>query len=470
MDGCSARIWQLEVGRCRILLLDTDHEGNAEQHREITRQLYGGDERLRIQQELVLGIGGIRALQEMGIQPDVLHMNEGHCAFAPMELVRQRVASGQDMAKAEAEVRAMTVFTTHTPVPAGHDRFGWELVGPTFRSWRESVGWGDGVLMDRGRREPTNLDEALNMTILALNCSRAANGVSELHGRVSREMFPGRGIGHVTNGVHPFFWMAPEMQALLDRRLPGWRKQLHNRSFWEACQGLEDAELHAVRATLRSRLAEGAGVEPAGPVLGFARRFAPYKRATLLFSDPERLEALCDAGLRVVFSGKAHPRDVKGQALIAEVLRWTRTRTFRGRVVFLPDYDIALGRLLTQGSDLWLNTPRRPREASGTSGQKVALNGGLNCSVLDGWWPEAYDGTNGWAIGEARDYACTEEQDRADALDLYRVLEQQVLPEWGNPAWMDRVRRSLAHCIPVFNTHRMVGDYAEQVYSPAPAQ
>ena len=465
MDGCSAVVWELRVGRVRLLLLDTDHEGNAPHHREITRQLYGGDSGMRIRQELVLGIGGIRALQCVGIEPDVLHLNEGHCAFAPMELVRQRVGAGQNLDVAEAEVKAMTVFTTHTPVPAGHDRFDWRLVGPALESWRKSVGWGDGILMDRGRLVPRDLEEPLNMTILALNCSRQANGVSELHGRVSRRMFPGRDIGHVTNGVHPLFWMAHDMQELLDRRLPGWREHLLDADFWSGVSALTDRDLTGVRGRLRARLAERAGLDPEGLVVGFARRFAPYKRANLLFSDPARLSRLCDAGLQVVFSGKAHPRDGSGQALIAEVLRWSRSRPFRGRVVFLEDYDIALGRLLTSGADVWLNNPRRPREASGTSGQKVVLNGGLNLSVLDGWWPEAYDGTNGWAVGQPRHYSSTEEQDAADAEDLYRVLEEQVLPEWGTAAWLQRVRRSMETGVVAFNTHRMVGDYASKIYS-----
>jgi glucan phosphorylase len=382
----------------------------------------------------------------MGIEPDVLHMNEGHCAFAPMELVRQRVERGEELASAEKAVKAMTVFTTHTPVPAGHDRFDWSLVGPALATWRQSVGWSDGVLMDRGRVVPSDLDEPLNMTILAMNCSRSANGVSELHGKVSRRMFPGRTIGHVTNGVHPLFWMAPEMQALL-------------------ADCLSDVALTSVRNALRARLAERAGLDPTRLVLGFARRFAPYKRANLLFSDPERLSRLCDAGLQVVFSGKAHPRDENGKALVADVIRWSRSRAFRGRVVFLEDYDISLGRLLTQGADVWLNNPRRPREASGTSGQKVVLNGGLNCSVLDGWWPEGFDGTNGWAIGLPQHYSSQEEQDAADAADLYRVLEDEVMPQWGTPAWMNLVRRSMVTGIPRFNTHRMVGDYARQVYT-----
>ena len=223
--------------------------------------------------------------------------------------------------------------------------------------------------------------------------------------------------------------------------------------------------LTSVRNALRARLAERAGLDPTRLVLGFARRFAPYKRANLLFSDPERLSRLCDAGLQVVFSGKAHPRDENGKALVADVIRWSRSRAFRGRVVFLEDYDISLGRLLTQGADVWLNNPRRPREASGTSGQKVVLNGGLNCSVLDGWWPEGFDGTNGWAIGLPQHYSSQEEQDAADAADLYRVLEDEVMPQWGTPAWMNLVRRSMVTGIPRFNTHRMVGDYARQVYT-----
>ena len=486
----TARIWELRVGRARLLFLDADHPGNSLEHRIFTAQLYGGDARTRVAQEVLLGVGGVRALRRLGVEPEVFHLNEGHCAFAPVELVRERVAAGERFGAAVGAVRARTVFTTHTPVPAGHDRFSWDLVNEALGGYRDRMGWPHGTLMDLGRARPGDIHEPLCMTILALRLSRAANGVSRLHGEVSRrmwrELWPDRPveqvpIGHITNGVHPVFWMAPELRAFYDEVIPGWREHLTDRAFWVEAAARIPAEALWDRANmLRYKLIEAARrhtssrcLDPEVLTIGFARRFAPYKRANLIFSDPERLEALVNGPRRIqlVYAGKAHPQDLHGQALVADVLRRSAARSFRSAVVFLEDYDIYLGGLMTQGVDVWLNNPRRPREASGTSGQKVPLNGGINLSVLDGWWPEAFDGSNGWSIGEERDYASQEEQDAADAEALYEVLEREVIPTFydrdgqGVPrAWVARMKRSLATCLPVFNTHRMVADYADQLY------
>lgn len=487
----TAQVFQLDVGRVRLLLLDADHEGNPFDHRFFTQQLYGGDGRTRVAQEVLLGVGGVRAIRAMGLRPAVFHLNEGHCAFAPVELLRERVLQGEPLGAAAEAVKRQVVFTTHTPVPAGHDRFSYYTVEEALGGYREKLGWPQGTIMDMGRVRPTDIHEPLCMTVLALKLSRSTNGVSALHGAVSREMWKDLfplvldtaqvPIGHVTNGVHPLFWMGPELRALFDDRLPGWRRRLSDLAYWEeSFSAVSDEDLWSVHNAQKARLAQlvstrcrGAHLDEHALTLGFARRFAPYKRANLLFTDPDRLEALLDHDMpvRLLVSGKAHPQDLHGQALLGEILRFTRDGRFRDRVIFLEEYDMILGRALTQGCDVWLNTPRRPREASGTSGQKAALNGVLNASILDGWWPEAYDGTNGWAIGEAREYATVEEQDAADAESLYQILEHQLRPlffhrdDRGIPrGWVEKMRRSIITCLPVFNTHRMVEDYVSGIY------
>jgi len=487
----SARIWELRVGRARLFLLDAAHEDNTFEHRIFTAQLYGGASNTRVAQEVLLGVGGVRALRRMGVDPAVFHLNEGHCAFAPLELIRERALDGEAVADAAAAVRERVVFTTHTPVPAGHDRFSWDLVNEALVGYRDRMGWPHGTIMDLGRVWPGDIHEPLCMTVLALKLSRQANGVSALHGEVSRrmwrEMYPhvereaDVPIGHITNGVHPVFWMAPAFRSFFDEHLPGWRDRISDRAWWvEAVEGIDDAALWARHQRLRRELIDeirerkGVGeLDPDILTIGFARRFAPYKRANLIFTDPERLRRIVGGSrpAQFIFSGKAHPRDLHGQALVTEILRQGANREFRDSVAFLVDYNIHLGGLMTQGVDVWLNNPRRPREASGTSGQKVCLNGGINLSVLDGWWPEAYDGTNGWAVGEVREYASQEAQDAEDAEGLYRVLEREVLPAFyerdaaGVPRrWVAMMKRSIATCLPVFNTHRMVGDYTLGMY------
>lgn len=482
-----ARVWELDVGRCRLLLLDTDYDANGPADRELTRNLYGGDEWMRIRQEVVLGFGGVRALASLGLEVGVYHLNEGHCAFVSLARIGDRLEDGLTLAEAIAENRENSVFTTHTPVPAGHDRFSSAVVEATLGPWIVEIGLTVPEVMDLGRIEAGAADETLCMTVLALRTSAASNGVSALHGEVSRKMWNALWpelpaaevpIHHVTNGVHPVYWMAPEVRELFDQHVPGWRDEPWNDALWASVDDISDAEWLAVRATLRRRLIDriaarsGVKFDPDALTIGFARRFAPYKRGDLLFRDPARLKALLDrTGVQIVYAGKAHPRDTAGQAIIAEVIRRSEQFDFRDRVILLQDYDMTLGRLITAGADVWLNNPRRPHEASGTSGQKVVLNGGLNLSVLDGWWPEGFDGTNGWAIGAGEEWTDEAAQDAHDAEALYRILEDQVLPEWmdrpnGVPSrWIQRIRRSVRTGVPKFTSHRMVRDYATRFYA-----
>jgi starch phosphorylase len=483
-----ARLWQLDVGRSRLLLLDTHVDENTDADRALCSQLYGGGDDLRIVQEVLLGFGAVAAIRALGLRIGVWHLNEGHCAFVPLALLGERLESGEGLLDALAAVRATCVFTTHTPVPAGHDRFGRALLAETLGPWAERVGLSQQELVDLGRVTPGDEAETFCVTVAALRTSAASNGVSALHGAVSRTMWQGLWpdrpvaevpIGHVTNGVHAGFWMAPEAAALFDRHLPGWREAEWDPEVWSGAERIPPEELWALRATLRRHLCDavrartGKAFDPDALTLGFARRFAPYKRGALLFSDPDRLRALLDREpIQIVYAGKAHPRDLGGQDILSTVLRWSGDRAFRGRIVVLEDYDIALGRLLTSGADVWLNNPRRPHEASGTSGQKVVLNGGLNLSVLDGWWPEGYDGTNGWAIGNGEELPDEAAQDALDARSLYDILERSVVPEWaertgGVPtAWVRRIARSLATNAPRFTSHRMVRDYVLGTYLP----
>ncbi len=507
----AARIWKLSVGRNMLLLLDSNVPGNRPEDRSLTAHLYDGDDRLRIRQELLLGVGGAQALAALNISPGVLHLNEGHTAFAGLELIRQRmVAEGLGFHDALKEVASRTVFTTHTPVPAGHDRFGADLVEEHLGPCRDALGLSHDRLMELGRVNPTDRGERFCMTVLALKLSRYANAVSALHGRVSRAMWsslwPARSeeevpIGHVTNGVHVPSWLAPPMHALYERHLgPGWKRRSGEPEVWANIEKIDDGELWEAHQVLKSRMVdfvrrraveqcqrrgEGAdavaragqllGLEPL--TIGFARRFATYKRPDLLLRDFERLLKLVMDPVRpiqLVFAGKAHPRDEPGKKMLQEIARLTRDTRLDGRVVFVENYDINVGRHLVQGVDVWLNTPRRPLEASGTSGQKVVLNGGLNLSVLDGWWVEGYDGSNGFAVGQGGIHAKSEIQDERDAMALYQVLEQEVIPLYyqrdadGLPrGWIHRMKRAIRTLGWRFNANRMVMDYVRQCYLPA---
>jgi starch phosphorylase len=499
------------VGRNILLLLDSNVEGNNPEDRELTAHLYGGDTRVRARQEVLLGVGGVRALRALDISPGVLHLNEGHSAFAALEFIRDRMsAEGLGFDEALKRVARRIVFTTHTPVAAGHDRFPADLIEEHLGPLRESLGISAAHLMALGRVEPGNHTEPFCMTVLALRSSRRVNAVSALHGRVSRAMWarlwPGRSeeevpIGHITNGVHVLSWLAQPMHELYDRHLgPEWWQRSGEPEVWVNIEKINDGELWETRQVLKSRLLDFVrrraaacceergetheiveqarqALSPGALTIGFGRRFATYKRANLLLGDLKRLEQLVNnpaMPVQLVFAGKAHPRDDPGKQVLQAVARLGRDPRFAGRLVFVENYDINVGRHLVQGVDVWLNTPRRPLEASGTSGQKVLLNGGLNLSVLDGWWAEAYDGSNGFAIGEGATHTSPEVQDGRDMAALFQVLEEQVLPLYydrdaeGLPRkWIARMKRAIRTLGWRFNADRMVMDYVRQCYLPA---
>jgi glycogen phosphorylase len=501
--------WRVAVGRVPVYLLDVDVEGNHPDDRALLRRLYGGDQRTRIAHEIILGVGGVRLLRALELAPDAWHMNEGHSAFMALERCRELVAQGTPFAVAREIVAASTVFTVHTPVAAGNDAFPFDLVGQAFGSFHGALGLRPHEFFDLGRSDH-GWGPVFSMPALALRFTSARNGVAELHGDTSRRIWSDLWpdvpveevpIGHVTNGVHVKSWMAPEIQRLVATVLPDdWSQRLGDVEMWRAAEEVDPGELwlarQAVKAQsvrfLRRRVRRqldrqeasptalhesDALFDPAALTIGFARRFATYKRATLIFRDLDRLAALladAERPVQLVFAGKAHPADEEGQALIATIQRLSRDQRFAGKVLFVEDYDMAIGRALTRGVDVWLNNPRRPLEASGTSGQKAAMNGVLNLSVLDGWWPEGFDGRNGWAIGAPRAYGDEERADAADADALYSLLESDVVPtyydrdEHGVPtAWMRRAAAAIATVTPRFNAQRMVRDYVERFYRPA---
>ncbi len=432
-------------GRVSIYLLDTDLPSNTPDDRMITQFLYGGDSHTRICQEAVLGIGGYLALKRLERNITTYHMNEGHAVFLTLALLK-------DLDGNEEKVRERCVFTTHTPVPAGHDKFTYEMAADVL-----------------GAYVPSNIrslagEELLNTTILALNLSRASNGVSELHGEVSREMFPGYNIGHITNGVHHLTWTGPEFQALFDAHIPNWRAQPQalSKAVDLPNDAVKEAKLKAKKRLISYvNSVTGVGFTDELLTICFARRAAAYKRATLLFADIEYLMNLSFDRVQLIFAGKAHPRDEPGKQLIKEVVNIGRQYENKLRLVFLPNYNIWLASLMVQGTDVWLNTPRRPREASGTSGMKVCYNGGVNMSVLDGWWREVCKSrVNGWAIGDDED-----QSDDAAASDLYIDLDDMVTTYYANPKqWMSIMKGSIADVCSYFNTHRMVMEYFHKYY------
>ena len=505
-----AKVWQVKVGRCDLLLLDSNVAGNAPEDVELTSRLYGGDGRTRIRQELLLGVGGYRALKAMGITPGVLHLNEGHSGFAVFEAIRDRmVEEGIDFYTAASIIPREVVFTTHTPVPAGHDRFNADLVEEHLGVLREKLGISHDELMSYGR-ENGHHHEQFCMTVLGLKLSRRANAVSSLHGEVSRAMwkvlYPGRSeeavpIGHITNGVHVPSWLAPQMCRLYDRHLGvGWQSESGSPKTWEDIEQVDDGELWETHLSLKSQLldfvrqrayeqAKRRGepdeilyrltkvLSPDALTIGFARRFATYKRANLLLADMQRLATMVNDPKRPVqflFAGKAHPHDEPGKAVLQQIAQLMRNPEFSDKFVFIEDYDINVGRHLVQGVDVWLNNPRRPLEASGTSGQKVVLNGGLNLSVLDGWWAEAYDGLNGFSIGKGRTHSNMDVHDTRDGEDLYRTMKDELIPLYyrrdrdGLPReWIKRMKRTIRTLGWRFNADRMVMDYAMKCYVPA---
>lgn len=504
-----AKIWELHVGRINLYLLDTDIPENTAEDRLITAELYGGDLEMRMRQEIVLGIGGVHALNALGLEPQVFHMNEGHSAFLALERIRRLVKErGLDFYAALQVAASANVFTTHTPVPAGNDSFSREMMLKYFGSLATEIGLPFDELLSFGQTR-TNVKDPFSMTILALRMSRHSNGVSKLHGVVSRGLWKDVWSGvpehevpitSVTNGIHTKTWMAPEFSALYDKYLGNWEENLTNEDFWRRVIDIPDALLWDTHQKLKLRLVqfvrervrmqrERVGespesiraanriLDPETLTVGFARRFATYKRGALLFSDKERLLKLLNDTTRPVqfiFAGKSHPRDEGGKALIQEVYKFSRETGFENRIVFVEDYDTYIARRLVQGVDLWLNNPLRPLEASGTSGMKAPPNGGLNLSVLDGWWCESYNGNNGWAIGGDIRNGDVEFQSEVDATSLYQLLENQIIPlYYAKPdgklplAWLQLMRESIRSVTPVFNTHRMVKEYAERLYIPA---
>ncbi len=499
------QVWEVRVGCARLYLIDANVEQNAPWDRQLTGRLYGGDREMRIQQEILLGIGGVQVLRALGIEPRVWHINEGHSAFMPLERARKYVARGMDFAQARERVCASTIFTTHTPVPAGHDAFDFNLIDRYFYHF-----W---PTLDITREDFLQLGshgELFNMTKLALLMSQRANGVSALHGEVSRQMWQGLWpdkavdevpIGHVTNGVHLPSWTGEAMHRVYRQHIsPDWVQRQDDVLLWSRIedvpdQQLWDAHTHLKRkmlSTIRERardeyisraappdhiLASGVFLDPEALVIGFARRFATYKRANLIFRDMERLKALIHDRYRPVqfiFAGKAHPADDPGKMLLQEIYNFSRNPEFGGRIAFVEDYDMHIARYLVQGVDVWLNTPRKPMEASGTSGMKAAFNGVLNLSILDGWWAEAYNGRNGWAIEAGEAYDEEYQQDDADAQALYDVLEEQVVPLYYDRdrddtprGWVAMMKEAIRTVGPQFSMRRMVKDYTEKYYVPA---
>jgi len=499
-------LWIADVGRARLLLLDGSRDPAAAHRDVFSSRLYGGDQRTRLLQEMILGVGGYRALLSLGVRPGVLHLNEGHSSFALLEAIAQSMEEeGLPFAAAAEEIRERAVFTTHTPVAAGHDYFAAGLVEEHLAPLMARLRLSREEFLGLGRANPHDPGENFCMTILALRLARRANAVSALHGQTSRHLWaglwPGRAIhevpiGHLTNGVHACTWMAPEMAAFCRRHLAeDWPRRLCHADLWERFEQVDPAALWAVKREMAGRLAEivdlklrdgAAAGDSAAPspdaappplTIGVARRFAEYKRAALLLTEPERLARLLsdpDRPIRFLFAGKAHPQDEAGKNILRALAAAARDPRFAGRILLLPDHDLSLARTLVQGCDLWLNAPRRPLEACGTSGQKAMFNATLNLSILDGWWAEAYDGENGFAFGEGLTHTDTQLQDRRDAANLYDVLEEAVLPEFferdadGVPRrWVARIRRAFATLAWRFNSDRMVIDYARLSYLPA---
>lgn len=508
-----ARVWRADVGAVPLYMLDTDVDGNTEEDRRITDRLYGGDLEHRLKQELVLGIGGIRMLATLGHPVETFHLNEGHAAFAIVERLSPHLQlHGGDPDAALAAIAEETVFTTHTPVEAGHDYFPFDLMRRYFGAFVEATGLDWDWFIGLGQSPENRREDSFCMTALALRASRAANGVSRLHGEVSREMWQGLGaagsgaagrIGHITNGIHLPTWVGPVMGRLYSQYVdPDWigRSGIVD---WSRVASAPADRVWAARQEQRARLIDRlrgnlfvqarARGEPDDNTalklnanaltIAFARRFATYKRATLLLSDPDRLAQIIrnpDHPVQIVFAGKAHPRDDGGKRFVQQVFELSRRPEFHGRVIFVENYDVELARYLVRGADVWLNVPRRPFEASGTSGMKAAANGSLNLSIADGWWAEAWDTHNGWddPIGwriDGEGYE-GEEQDEHDAASLYQILEEQVLPlfydrdEDGVPVrWIRRVQAAIAQICPFFNTDRMVTEYDDTLYRSVPA-
>ncbi|MFC1893041.1 alpha-glucan family phosphorylase [Chloroflexota bacterium] len=505
----SLGVWQVRVGRTDVYLLDTDLEENRPQYRQLFARLYVADRELRIQQEILLGIGGVRVLRALDISPAVWHANEGHTAFMMLERIREEVASGATFAAAANRVGATTVFTTHTPVLAGHDVFSIEQVERYFGNYWDSLGIDRGTFLRLGQPEGSG-SQGFNMTVLALKLAGQRCAVSRLHGQVTRKMWHGLWpelsedqvpISHVTNGIHVPSWIAQELYYLFEKYLgKDWISRHDEAQLWERLQDIPDDTLWTVHQQLKGKLvgairkrmrdrwirgdvslelmvAMGALLNPDTLTIAFVRRFAEYKRPTLIFRDIERLKRILNDELRpiqIIFAGKSHPADLPAKKLLHQVFTLAIGRDFKGRIAFVEDYDMHMARYLVQGVDVWLNTPRRPREASGTSGMKASINGVVHLSVSDGWWHEGYNGKNGWVIGDSHSFTNPEDEDSADAESLYRLLEEEVVPLYYNRDrsgiphdWLRVVKEAISSVAPVFSARRMLKEYTEQMYRPA---
>jgi len=506
-----AKVWKCQVGRVPLYLLDCDHEDNSTEDRSITGQLYGGDRETRVRQEVMLGMGGVIALHALGIRPTCYHMNEGHSAFMALQRIKDLVLHEKmPFHQALEMVKACSVFTTHTPVPAGNDMFEPVLIQQYFKHYCDEVGISIDELLALGRQEPSDARETFCMTVLALKLSAVANGVSRLHGEVARNMWQltWKGVPEeevpitsITNGVHTRSYISRDLSELYDRYLgPGWVDSPDDQTIWKHVDEIPDTEfwrtherrrdrlvnfarrrLHAQylnRGAAHSKLAQAMEVlDPEILTIGFARRFATYKRADLILRDPERLRKILlssDRPVQFIIAGKAHPQDNAGKQLIRDLVHFGRDPEVRKRFVFIEDYNINVARYMVQGVDCWLNTPRRPMEASGTSGMKASANGALNISIPDGWWCEAEElGPVGWSIGKGERYDTIEEQDDIESRALYDLLEQEVIPMFYDRGkdnlprvWIRRMKAAIHHIVPVFNTYRMVQEYTERCYTP----
>ena len=520
MEQVVFQVWRANVGRVAVYLLDCNREENERHFRDLTLRVYGGDSTTRIMQEMVLGVGGVRLLRTLGIQPSVFHMNEGHAAFLTLELVREKMEAGASLEVALRRTKAECIFTTHTPVEAGHDRFSVDLLDFALHRFLKRIPVPLPALLALGQVRPQNPQEPFCMTVLALKLSRSANAVSELHGQMSRHMwhclFPDAPvenvpIGHITNGIHLLGWMKGTVRRFWRSKLNGgslqptpsaatldWDACINSTEFWQRLADpgfISDEELWALRYKLRRELIEfarrrlliqGQGRRPADFIafdhllnpdaltIGFARRFATYKRAPLIFQQLDKIVQLTRdiaRPVQFIFAGKAHPRDDDGKRYIQQILHLSKYSDLHGHLVFIENYDVHVARQMVSGCDIWLNTPRRPLEASGTSGMKAGSGGCLNLSILDGWWREGFDGTNGFAIGLDSHAESVEEQDRTDAANLYTVLTQQVIPLFferdakGLPRkWLQMIRRAMVTLVPHFTTRRMVREYTERYY------
>ncbi len=508
-----AQIWEAQVGRVSLYLLDTNLPENPPLFRQLTSQLYGGDLEMRVLQEILLGIGGIKALRALNLYPKVIHMNEGHSAFAGLERIRLFMTEHKLPFEAAMELVASTsIFTTHTPVPAGNDRFPPALIQRYFEGYARDLGIAFKVLLALGRENPYDDSEEFCMTVLALKLSRFNNGVSKLHGHVSRNMwkqvwpqYPVQDvpIGAITNGVHVASWVAPDIALLYDRYLGGtWREDPDCLRTWRLAETISETELWRTHERLRARLVdqvrfrlhqqlESKGVrrkalevanevlDPQALTIGFARRFATYKRANMILQDKERLMRILNNArgpVQFIFAGKAHPQDNEGKKVLQDLFQLCREKECRHKMIFIEDYEIEIAKYMVQGCDVWLNTPRRPLEACGTSGMKAIVNGVLQLSTLDGWWAEAHlpDNSVGWAIGRGEEYDDPDYQDFVESQTLYNILENEIIPDFydrgtgGIPrAWIGRMKKALKELVPVYSSHRMVEDYAQKAYAPA---